>query len=244
MADIGEVYDVTRKELSNFVSSLSEGDLKRPVPATPGWSIRDVIAHHSGAVEDLAAGDFPREFFFAIGSEEGVAALNEWTGRQVGDRPDRTLQDMLDAWEEGTAAIIPMLRGEVPWPGDVLPFAGHVLMTDLAVHQQDIYGALGLVKDRDEAPVAIGFSTYRAGIDFRIQASGGPSLRFVTEDTERVAGGGEPIATVRATRFELFRALSGRRSQDQIRAYEWQGDPEPFLEFFYPYGVREEALVE
>ena len=244
MAELGEVYDVTRKELSNFVPSLSEQNLTRPAPATPGWSIRDVISHHSGVVEDVAAGEFPREFFFAIGSEQGIATLNKWTGRQVSDRLDRSLQDMLDAWENQTAAIMPMLRGEVPWPGDVLPFAGHVLTTDLAVHQQDIYGALGLVKDRDEAPVEIGFSTFRAGVDLRIQASGGPSLRFVTEDKERVAGGGEPVATVCASRFELFRALSGRRSPDQVRAYEWQGNPEPFLEFFYPYGVREEALVE
>ena len=244
MADLGEVYDVTRKELSNFVSSLSEQDLNRPVPATPGWSIRDVIAHHSGVVENLAAGEFPQEFFFAIGSEQGITTLNRWTGRQVSDRLDRSLQDMLDAWENRTAAIMPMLRGEVPWPGDVLPFAGPVLTTDLAVHQQDIYGALGLVKDRDKAPVAIGFSTYRAGVDLRIQASGRPSLRFVTEDKEQVAGGGEPVATVCASRFELFRALSGRRSPHQVRAYEWQSDPEPFLEFFYPYGVREEALVE
>ena len=100
------------------------------------------------------------------------------------------------------------------------------------------------MKDRDEAPVAIGFSTYRAGVDLRIQTSGGPSLRFVTEDKEWVAGGGEPVATVRASRFELFRALSGRRSPDQVHAYEWQGNPEPFLGFFYPYGIREEALVE
>ena len=134
MADLDEVYDVTRKELSNFVSSLPEQDLKRPVPATPGWSIRDVISHHSGVVENVAAGDFPRDFFFAIGSEQGIAALNEWTGRQISDRPDRSLQDMLDAWENGTAAIMPMFRGQAPWPGDVLPFAGHVLMTDLSGH--------------------------------------------------------------------------------------------------------------
>ncbi|MCA1830380.1 MAG: maleylpyruvate isomerase family mycothiol-dependent enzyme [Actinobacteria bacterium] len=34
------------------------------------------------------------------------------------------------------------------------------------------------------------------------------------------------------------------RSPDQIRAFEWQGDPEPFLSLFYPYGLRTDALVE
>ena len=244
MAELAEIYAITRKELANFVSSLPAEDLERPVPATPAWSIRDVIAHLTGVMECTASGDFPREFFTAIGSEHGVGLLNEWTDRHVGDRRERPLQDLLDEWEKATAAVTPMIRGDVPWPEEVMPFAGHVLVTDLGVHQQDIYGALGLVRDRDATPIRIGFSVYATGTDLRIQASGGPSLRFVTEYKEVVAGGGEPAATVLAPRFELFRALSGRRSPDQLRAYEWEGDPEPFLELFYPYGVREEALVE
>jgi hypothetical protein len=38
--------------------------------------------------------------------------------------------------------------------------------------------------------------------------------------------------------------MSGRRSPDQIRAYDWNGDPEPFVDLFYIYGVRKEPLVE
>ncbi len=244
MADLQEIYDVTRKELANLVSSLPERDLERPVVATPGWSIHDVIAHMAGAAECIAAGQFPQEFFFALGSERGIATLNKWTRQHVADRGERPLQEVLDAWESAASAIAPMIRGDVPWPDGVLPFAGHVLVTDVGVHQQDIYGTLGIVKDRDSAPIRIGIGAYVAGIDLRIKASDGPSLRLVTESKDVVAGGGEPAATVRAPRFELFRALSGRRNPDQVRAYEWEGDPEPFLEFFYPYGVREEALVE
>lgn len=244
MADLADVYAITRKELASFVSSLPEEDLERPVPATPGWSIRDVIAHMAGVLECIGRGDFPVEFFFDLGSQQGVAVLNEWTDRHVEGRADRPLQELLDEWETGAAAVMPMLRGDESWPDGVLPFAGHVLATDLAVHQQDVYGALGLVKDRDAAPVAVGLGTYRAGVDLRLKASGGPALRFVTERKEAVAGDGDPRATVRASRFELFRALSGRRSPEQLGAYEWEGDPEPFFELFYPYGVRADALVE
>lgn len=244
MADLAEVYAVTRKELANFVSSLPEEDLKRPVPATPTWSVHEVIAHMGGVFACIGDGDFPREFFDALGSEEGVTLINKWTDRQVDERRDRPMQDLLDEWENSTATVMPMIRGDVPWPDEVVPYAAYVLMTDLAVHQQDIYGALGVVKDRDEAPIGIAYSTYVAGVDIRIQSSGGPSVRFVTENKEKVAGGGEPVATVRGERFELFRALSGRRSPGQIREYDWDGDPEPFITYFYPYGVREEALVE
>jgi len=244
MADLGDIYAVARKELANFVSSLPEEDLERRVPATPEWSIREVIAHLTGGAECVAAGDFPEEFFLAIGSEQGIRVLNEWTGRQVADQRDRPLQELLDSWDRAGPAIMPMFRGDAPWPGSVPPFAGHVLVTDVGVHQQDIYGALGIVRDRDAAPIGIGVATYVAGIDLRIKGSNGRAIRFVTEDKEVVAGGGDPAATVRAPRYELFRALSGRRSPDQVRAYEWDGNPEPFLEFFYPYGLREEALVE
>lgn len=244
MADLAEIYALTRKELGDFLSSLPEEDLARPVPATPGWSIHDVVAHMAGAVASTAAGDFPREFFVAIGSEPGIAFINDWTDRQVSDRRNRPLREILDEWAAASEAIAPMMSGQEPWPEEVMPFAAHVLITDLAVHQQDIYGALGVVRDREATPIGIGFATYAGGADLRLQASGRPALRFVTERKERVVGSGDPVATVRATRFELFRALSGRRSPDQVRAYEWEGEPEPFLELFYPYGLREEELSE
>lgn len=244
MAELADVYAITRKELANFVSGLPEEDLERPVPATPEWTIRDVIAHLTGVLECSIAGDFPREFFMAIGSPEAVERLNEWTNRHVGERRDVPLQDLLDRWDGATSAITPMIRGDEPWPDETMSFAGYVLTTDLGVHQQDIYGALGIVKDRDSDPIRIGFSVYATGVDLRIKSSDAPSLRLMTEHKEVIAGDGEPEATVRAPRFELFRALSGRRNLDQVRAYDWDGDPEPFLEVFYPYGVREDALVE
>jgi len=59
-----------------------------------------------------------------------------------------------------------------------------------------------------------------------------------------VSGPGRPLLLDAAPPFELARAASGRRSPDQIRAYDWDGDPEPFIALFYPYGLRTEALVE
>ena len=244
MAKLDEVYAVTRKEIANLVSSLPAEELKRSVPATPAWSIRDVIAHLTGSAERMAAGDFPSHFFFPTGAEHAVEAHNEWNDRQVRERRRRSLQKVLDEWEATMATIAPMLRGDAPWGQEAVPFGGHVMVADLAAHQQDIYGALGEETDRDALPIRIGFATYIGGVDLRIRASDSPSLRFVTQHREVVAGYGEPAATVAASRFELFRALSGRRNPDQVRAYEWDGDAEPFLKFFYPYGPREEALIE
>jgi uncharacterized protein (TIGR03083 family) len=244
MADLAEVYDLTRKELASLVSSLDEAELERTVPATPAWRIRDVIAHLSGDVVCLLDNDFPREFFQAIGDPAAIVVLNDWTDKQVKERRAKSLQDILDEWERATPGVAAMISGEDEWPEGVLPYAGHILTTDLATHQQDIFGALGIVKERDSAQIRVGAATFMGGVALRLQLAGEPSLRFRMEDKEFVAGGGHPQATVTGPRYELFRALSGRRNPDQIRAFEWDGDPEPFLNYFYPYGVRADALVE
>jgi hypothetical protein len=40
----------------------------------------------------------------------------------------------------------------------------------------------------------------------------------------------------------MFRALSGRRSNDQLSAFEWSGDPDPYLPSISTYGERLDAL--
>ena len=44
--------------------------------------------------------------------------------------------------------------------------------------------------------------------------------------------------------FELFRALSGRRTIEQVRALAWDGDPEPHLGLFAPYPMPASPLAE
>ena len=240
MADLGDVYDAERKDLATLVEDLSESDLARKVPATPDWSIKDVVAHVSANAVGIPKGDFPREFFEAMGSEPGVVALNQWTDDQIKQRSEIPLRTLLDEWETAAGPVTTMMRTS-EWPEGILPFASHILVSDLAAHQQDVYGALGMERDRESAQVRIGVRTFIGGVDIRLQMSGGLSLRFVFEDKEVVAGGGDPQASVRGTRFELFRALTGRRSPDQVRALDWDGDPEPYLTYFFPYGVRRGA---
>jgi hypothetical protein len=79
---------------------------------------------------------------------------------------------------------------------------------------------------------------------FRVAHDQLPTLRIRAGTREWTIGDGEPAATVTADPFELARAASGRRSWDQVRAFEWEGNPEPFKPLFYPYGVREDALAE
>ncbi len=244
VADLADVYEETRIAIRDFLESRPEEDLEREVPATPGWRVRDIVAHLIGDLESISLGDFPNEFFQLIGEPETIARLNAWTDVHVKSRADKPMDELLKEWDEITAVLVPKMRGQEPWPEGVPPFVNYILITDLGIHQHDIYGAFGVKRDRESPPVNIGVAAYITGIGWRLEADGGGTIAFET-DKRRVAGRSDvPDATVRAERFELFRALSGRRSADQIRAYDWEGDPEPFIKYFYPYGPREEALVE
>jgi uncharacterized protein (TIGR03083 family) len=243
MADLPDVYDNTRKEIVTFVSGLDIDELNRKVPATPDWTIKDIVAHLAGDVTYVNRGDFPREFFASFGEAAGVIKLNEWTSRMVAERSHLTLEEIFEEWESSTVQLLGGWRsGQMPH--DLPVFAANVLVTDIAVHQQDIYGALGIERDRDSAALRIGTTGYIVTIGWRLDPAGLPPLVFDLGDKLRATGEGEPGAKVAASRFEFFRALSGRRTPDQIRAFDWEGDPEPYIPYFFPYGMREEALVE
>lgn len=66
--------------------------------------------------------------------------------------------------------------------------------------------------------------------------------RLGTDDGDYLAGSDGVTPAVCGDRFELFRAMSGRRSTDQITAYDWEGDVAiGHLAFLPP---RDTALVE
>ena len=70
------------------------------------------------------------------------------------------------------------------------------------------------------------------------------AVRFEVPETSIVLGSGDPSVSVTAPRFELLRALAGRRSETQIRAYRWDGDPGQVVAILAAYPMRDTALEE
>jgi hypothetical protein len=95
------------------------------------------------------------------------------------------------------------------------------LVTDAATHEHDIRGGLGAPGARDADAIALTFpGLTRYALD--------DGLQLDTEHGSFLSGdGSEAATTVNAPRFELFRAMTGRRSLDQIRAYDWAPEPRP-----------------
>lgn len=243
MPDLAAAYADTRRTMIDLIRGADDGTAG--VPACPGWTARDIIAHVASIASALASGEFPADLNPAAFWDPKTAELREtFVDRGLADRASLTLDQIIDEWESSSKTLEAMMRGEEAWPDSAPPLPEWIVLTDLAVHHHDLRGALGAPGDRDSLATGLSLRSYVEGMRFRAALGKTPPFKIVAGSREWVIGEGEPVATVTADPFELARAASGRRSKEQLLGFDWSGDPGPFLGFFYPYGERSEPLVE
>jgi hypothetical protein len=213
-----DLYRSTRVRLTEFIGSAGIPD-DRPVPATPGWTIHDVIAHLAGAAQELAEGSFP-----------SGGPTDAWTASQVDRGRGVSTDDLLAVWERSSPAVEDLLAKATIWP----------LVLDAAAHEHDIRGAVGDTGARDCAVVHIGAAVMLKGLDVP------RPLIVETEQRElRVGPAGDDVADRLITSdFEAFRWRLGRRSRQQLAAMRWSGDPTPYLDSLCVFGPAQRDLVE
>jgi uncharacterized protein (TIGR03083 family) len=176
------------------------------VPATPEWRAHDVLAHLVGITDDVVNGRL-----------EGLAS-NAWTKAQVDARVGRSTAELLEEWDETSPQFEEMLAAA---PAEI---AGQALF-DAATHEHDLRNALGAPGARDSDAVDTGWEWI---VEARTRA-GAHAMCFVVEGGEAPSGVGDPVARIEASRFELFRAVAGRRTPDEIAGYRWDREPDPAL---------------
>jgi uncharacterized protein (TIGR03083 family) len=226
MSDISEAYQQTRSRMAALVRGRADVAGMR-VPACPEWRVQDVYAHATGVCADILGGNL-----------DGVAT-DAWTQAQVDARRERSLDEILAEWDE----VGPQVEAIVP----AFPEApARQLVGDIVTHEHDIRGAIGAAGARDSEAVGIGVVFLIGGFRRRTTELGLPPLTVRTELREWAVGDGDPAATVDTDTFELLRALTGRRSADQIASWTWSGDPALYLAAFQfgPFTTRAEPLVE
>ena len=109
---------------------------------------------------------------------------------------------------------------------------------------------LGLTAARDEITVAVALDHYLGFVNDLLVAGGWGTLEVVAgNEVRRLGGKGRCRARVVAPPFDLLRALSGRRSERQLRVLEWRGDVDAFVGFLQTslgrgYSLRETDLTE
>jgi uncharacterized protein (TIGR03083 family) len=228
---IASLYREAHAQFVAVADLLEASAWTTPVPACPGWTAHDVLAHVSGVADDVVHGRI-----------EG-AATDPWTAAQVERGRRVSERSLLDRWAQQVdeVAAIAAAVGEVRLP------------LDLHTHEHDLRGALGRPGNRSN-PV-IDFAAPRlatslvvpAPLTVRVDgtafdlapggdgAAGGPAAG---------GGTGAAVTSVEVGAFELFRSRLGRRTPAQVAAYRWRGDPTPFLAGWFLFGPATTAVVE
>lgn len=202
-ATLAETYRATRASTIALLADMPAARCALPVPACPGWSVRDLTAHllqvcREGRGGEPATGPLPYE-------------------------PTLDVPALFELWE----ADAPALEARIP---RLDPISASMLVLDAFAHEQDLRYALGLPQPDRHPAFPASFRLLQMGFGRSLAARGLPPVRF--EAAEDEPGPATGTVTVRAPRHAIFRALAGRRSARQIAAMDWSEPAERYLPAF------------
>jgi uncharacterized protein (TIGR03083 family) len=248
------LYDDTRQRIVALLDGAGDAVLTAAVPACPIWRVRDVVGHLTGVCADVINGNLDGK------------TTDAWTAAQVDARRDLPFDHVVEEWAQVGPKFAAMID---EFPG----FYGRQVVADITVHEQDLRGALGIPGHRDGDGLRQSLDLLIGVVmDAGANALGVGPIEVVADDRRWLVGGepsnaadvgsamNDAIAagqvpappdrpaeiTLTAPSFELFRAMTGRRSAGQIRRLGWSGDPSPYLPLFAlgPFTLRTDDLDE
>ena len=200
--------------MSATLRDAGDASATTDVPACPGWTPKDVVAHLTGVCADILAGRL-----------DGVGT-DPWTAVQVEERRSKTLEDVLTEWAEAGSQIEALLPNFPEWAANQAVF-------DLLSHEHDIADALGLPapdKVQAEGP-ALEFAAN--ALIARVEQLALPPLTVVSGDRKWSSSGAGEGATLTVDPVDLLRSVTGRRTADEIKSLDWAGaDSSPWLPAF------------
>lgn len=223
--DAAAIYAAERRALIDLVRHAGPEAAGTTVPASPAWTVKDVLAHLAGIADDTLAGRL-----------EGLGT-DPWTAAQVDARRDRSLDEVIAEWEQRGTEFEGLIA-QMP------PHVAAATMGDLTTHAHDVRAALERPGERDSAGVAMATGYYVERFRRRADRAGLPALAIQAGDARHRIGEGDAEVTVAVPPFELYRALTGRRSQGQIAAWDWSGDPAPYAGLLSTYGHPDADVEE
>jgi hypothetical protein len=243
--DLAAAFREMRTALSDDLLTIPPERWNTALPTRPEWSVKDTVAMLAGFAEALIDGRWTEDYSDAWSDPAMRDQLHEAFDMLIARRKDHTGTEILDEWARHAARLERMMSDEEPFPEGTHAFAGWSYLWAVVQNSHNVWSALGIIsRARNFQATLMCLESAVIWLDMRLQATGGPALRVRAGEQEWVIGDGVPQATVSAPPFELFRALSGRRSLDQIRSFAWDGDPELFIDVFSPFEPPVEAFVE
>lgn len=142
-----------------------------------------------------------------------------WTAAQVERGRPKPIEQLLDEWSSGA----PQIEGFLSTPAGS---AAWQAVADVHAHEADLAHALG---QPNEAPPS-----------FWAWAS----EQFLEGFARDVEAAGLPPVNVDASPFDIVRGRLGRRTEDEVRRFEWSADPTSYLDLFFVFGRRDTPLGE
>lgn len=121
MTDWGAVYVSNIDAVTGLAEGLSADAWSAPVPATPAWTVRQVVAHLAGSPAD------------AISGRMDGAPGHTWTQRHVDERAGLSDADLIADLRSSMDAVVASLEGN----------DRPALVWNAAVHHADLHEALG-----------------------------------------------------------------------------------------------------
>jgi len=166
--DLGALYRSARER----ITALAVGPLIDPtlvVPATPEWSVHDVIAHLSGIAVDGTSGNM-----------EGAPG-DAWTAAQVARNVDRSIAEMLAEW----TLVGPLMEGFLSSPAGQNASSAVI---DIHTHEADLRHALGLPVAVPSDFLAWAGPRLRDGFNAAVEKAGLAPVTVVVSDLELFRG--------------------------------------------------------
>ncbi|WP_285659916.1 maleylpyruvate isomerase N-terminal domain-containing protein [Actinomycetospora sp. NBRC 106375] len=184
------------------------------VPACPDWTVRDLLSHMVGLGADVVAGNEPDDHNEA------------WTAAQVEARRGEDVAALVAEW----GRIADPLRA---WMAE----HGTRPLGDVTIHEQDLRGALREPGGQDTPAMAAMRERFAGRLEARLDDGLAPIALLGGSWTWCSAGEAADAAVeVRASDFDLARALMARRSAAQLRRWTTRGDVGPYLDAFATLG--------
>lgn len=203
MAASGDVYLSAIGRVSARVRSWSVADEATAIPACPGWSARDLVAHLAGGAAD-----------HEVGRLDGFPGPS-WTSRHIRERASRPIRDV--------HAELLDLAARTAARCDQRP-EGPNSSWDAYVHERDLAAAFdgqcqSLDEDGHRLLRDIGtFLAERAPFEVELRRVG-QAVHITVADRQ------VHLATVAAP--AVFRAMTGRGTPAEIGNWEWAPTPPP-----------------
>ena len=214
---IADVYQDTTARIAEMLTGSDGAVWQHPVPACPGWSVRDVVSHMTAVAEDWASGRLTGP------------PTDEETAEHVRRFGGHDEAELLEALSGAAARLHQLAESSGLEPP----------LGDIACHEHDIRSAIGKPGARDAQSVL--WTSDRLLANLRPPVP----LRIVVEDGEYRCGplDGSEIE-LRTTRFEAMRWRTGRRSRSQLSAMDWSTEPEPVLDHLFLFGPAASDIIE